>query len=659
MFSKINITIILLSIFLVSSISKAQYLDYLKTKGEIYFSFEIKNAAEIDYLTNIISIDNVDGLKVYAYANEKEFEQFLKLNYKYEILPHPGDLIQPEMGSTTEDVKSWNVYPTYDAYVAMMYQFEANYPSICKIIDAGNSVQGRKILFAKISDNVNSKEAEPQFMYTSSMHGDELTGYVLMLRLIDSLLSTYGSDSRITNLVNNIEIWINPLANPDGAYRTGNHTVSGAIRYNANGFDLNRNFPDPVNGVHPNQQIETTRFRALQEANNFSLIANFHGGAEVVNYPWDRWSNVGSGSRVHADQTWYYAISRRYADTCHLYSPSNYMRFLDNGVTNGGAWYVITGGRQDYTNWYRWGREVTIEISNTKLPSASLLPNFWEYNKRSLLNYMENVLYGVKGIVTDILGSPIKAQITVVGHDVDNSQVFSDSATGFYLRMLAPGTYNITFSAPGFISQTINNISVSNFSSTTLNVQLSPSPPYQIRLTAFIEGLFDGTMMASDTVSVELRNASSPYNLVETKKIFLDATGYGTTTLSSVLDAASYYIVVKHRNSIETWSSAPQAFVNGILNYDFTSDRSKAYGNNLVRKGRKWCIYSGDVNQDGLVDLTDVNLIVNDAILYTTGSYLNTDLNADTWADLSDILIAVNNSIIYVTKQSPPVFSSR
>jgi len=50
-------------------------------------------------------------------------------------------------------------------------------------------------------------------MYTSSMHGDELTGYVLMLRLIDSLLSTYGTNPRVTNLVNNFEIWINPLAN--------------------------------------------------------------------------------------------------------------------------------------------------------------------------------------------------------------------------------------------------------------------------------------------------------------------------------------------------------------------------------------------------------------------------------------------------------------
>lgn len=653
MLKKFTSCLLILFVILVAITSYGQDVDYLKTKGEVYFSFSIESKNELQFLTNIISIDNVDGLKVYAYANEKEFSEFLKLNYKFEILPHPASLIEPEMANSVEGVKSWNFYPTYDAYVAMMNQFAANYPSICQIVDAGNSVQGRKILFAKISDNVTEREPEPQFMYTSSMHGDELTGYVLMLRLIDSLLTSYGNDTRITNLINSTEIWINPLANPDGAYYGGNSTVANARRYNANGYDLNRNFPDPINGVHSSQQIETTRFRTVQEANNFSLIANFHGGAEVVNYPWDRWSNVGVGSRVHADENWYYFISRQYADTCHVYSPSSYMTYLNNGVTNGGAWYVITGGRQDYTNWYRWGREVTIEISNTKLPSASLLPNFWEYNKRSLLTYMENVLYGIKGIVTDVYGSPLKAQVTVVSHDVDNSQVYSDSISGFYLRMLAPGTYSLTFSAPGYVSKTINNVSVSNFSATNLNVQLNSILPYQLRVTALIEGFYNGIVMTPDTLTVEIRNSTAPYSLIEQVKVLTDSTGYAAASLTSLIEAANYYLVVKHRNSIETWSSSPQSFINGLLTYDFTTGRRKAYGNNLVLKGTKWCIYSGDVNQDGLVDSSDVNFISNDAFNFSTGTVLATDLNADSWVDLSDLVIAVNNANNFVAKQTP------
>jgi hypothetical protein len=493
---------------LFCSILLAQHPDsrFFEKNGEVYFRFNVTDKEEINFLTTIISVDNVVGNIVYAYANENEFYEFLKYNYEYEVLTNPGDLIEAEIGSTIREILDWNVYPTYDGYVNMMYQFQANYPAICKIIDAGNSVQGRKILFAKITSNVNQREAKPQFMYTSTMHGDEATGYVLMLRLIDSLLTSYGTDTRITNLVNNVEIWINPNANPDGTYYGGNNTVTGARRYNANGYDLNRNFPDPIDGVHPQQQVETTIFRNIQEANNFSHIANFHGGTEVVNYPWDRWVNTGSNSRVHADQTWYQFISRLYADTCQFYSPSGYMTFL-GGVTNGGTWYVISGGRQDYTNYYRWGREVTIEISNTKLPAGSLLPNFWEYNKRSFLNYIEAVLYGIKGIVTDTVYNPVKAKITVVGHDVDNSEVWSDSTTGFYLRMLAPGTYSFKFQASGHYDTTISNISLgSYFSSTMLNVKMTPLVPVPVELTSFSASVIDNDVFLNWSTASEINN---------------------------------------------------------------------------------------------------------------------------------------------------------
>jgi murein tripeptide amidase MpaA len=98
------------------------------------------------------------------------------------------------------------------------------------------------MLAIQISDNVGVDEDEPSFLYTSSMHGNELTGYVLMLRLIDEILKGYGTNSKYTYLVNEVDIWINPLANPDGAYINGDNSVSGATRYNANGVDLNRNF---------------------------------------------------------------------------------------------------------------------------------------------------------------------------------------------------------------------------------------------------------------------------------------------------------------------------------------------------------------------------------------------------------------------------------
>ena len=494
-------------VFVISSISISQVIDenYFKENSEAYFKFSILDRSEIKTLTRIISIDNVDGNLVYAYANENEFKEFEKLNYPYTILPHPGKLIEPEMSSDIEGITAWDVYPTYDAYLAMMYQFQTNYPDLCRIVDAGNTVQGRKILFAVISDNVTMHETEPQFMYTSSMHGDELTGYVLMLRLIDSLLTTYGTNARITNLVNNVEIWINPLANPDGTYRSGNNTVSGATRYNYNNYDLNRNFPDPIYGVHTNQQIETTRFRTIAEANNFALVANFHGGTEVVNYPWDTWTNTPPDNRHHPDEAWYQYISHLYADTCQANSPANYMNGYDDGITNGGDWYVINHGRQDYTNFFRWGREVTIEISDTKLIPAAQLPAHWNYNRKSLIKYMEAVLKGVNGIVTDTLGNPVRAKITVLNHDTDNSEVYSD-LTGFYIRMLSPGTYSIKFEATDYYTQTINNIVVSSYNSlTTLNVQLVSSI-IPVELVSFTASVNENTVLLNWFTVTETNN---------------------------------------------------------------------------------------------------------------------------------------------------------
>ncbi len=186
------------------------------------------------------------------------------------------------------------------------------------------------------------------------MHGDETTGYILLLRLIDHLLSNYGADTELTSLINNTEIWINPLANPDGTYASGNHTVFGATRGNANLVNLNRNYPDPEDGQHPDGntwQVETLAFMDLAEEQNFALAANTHGGAEVVNYPWDTWS------RLAADDDWWQMVAHEYADTAQYYSPSGYFNGFNDGITNGYAWYSISGGRQDYMNYFHHCRE--------------------------------------------------------------------------------------------------------------------------------------------------------------------------------------------------------------------------------------------------------------------------------------------------------------
>ncbi|MBU0982476.1 MAG: hypothetical protein KKA42_01300, partial [candidate division Zixibacteria bacterium] len=441
--------------------------------GETYFSFTVDSRAELEKLTRVISIDNVMDKQVFAYANDDQLAAFDKMGYTYDILPHPGTLNTEQMADSKEAMTDWDAYPTYSHYVALMDSFAVTYPDICEIVSIGTSTNGKQLLFAKISDNVGTEEDEPEVMYTSSMHGDETTGYVLMLRLIDSLLVGYGVDPAITAMVDEMEFWINPLANPDGTYGTGN-IISSPTRGNANGVDLNRNYPDPPSTDHPDGQAwqaETIAFMAAADSLSWVISANMHGGAEVANYPWDTWV------RRHPDDQWWQNVCRDYADSAQYYSPSGYLTQENNGITNGYDWYQTDGSRQDYMNWYKGCREMTLELSYTKFLSASSLPAHWDYNKRSFLQYLGAARYGIRGIVTDaVTSAPVAATVTVLNHDIDNSQIYTDPDVGDYHRMIETGTYDLEFSCPGYYTDTVTGISATETSSTRVDVQLVPLP---------------------------------------------------------------------------------------------------------------------------------------------------------------------------------------
>lgn len=365
----------------------ARLFDKHQNHGEVYFRFQNQNL-DIEKISHLISIDKASGNTwFYAYANSKQFLSLAEENMQIEMLQHPGTLFHPKMKSFVDvkNIQEWDFYPTYDAYVNMIYQFESLYPNLCRIEVIGQTQNGRDLLACVISDNAQLDPAEVQFLYTSSIHGDETTGYVLLLRLIDYLLSNYGTLSNITEMVDNMEIWINPLANPDGSYAGGNNSIFGATRYNANGVDMNRNYEDPRVGANPDgneYQLETLAFMELAENNNFKMSANIHGGEEVCNYPWDTWQEL------HPKDEWWKYVCHQYADTAQFYSPPGYLDGFDDGITNGAEWYVITGGRQDYMNWFHDCLEFTLEISTTKLLPENQLENWWQYNYRSLINYM-------------------------------------------------------------------------------------------------------------------------------------------------------------------------------------------------------------------------------------------------------------------------------
>jgi hypothetical protein len=364
-------------------------------------------------------------------------------------------------------------YPTYPLYEQLLSDFATAYPDITRLHNLGTLPSGRKIWALKITDNPDAEEIEPKVLYTSSMHGDELGGYHVSLRLISHLLCNYDNDNELTELVNTTEIWINPLANPDGAYYAGNQSVNNAIRWNGNGVDLNRNYPAPDDSPSSDDfQPETSIFMAFAEEVSFDLALNFHGGAEVFNYPWDTYSER------HADDDWWQHVAAEFAEGCQENADQNgYFTDLEDGITNGYDWYPVNGGRQDYMNYDHRAREATLEISGIKLVPESQFEEMWQHTKEPLINFIQQANYGLTGTVTDSLtGEPLLASIVIPGHDLRNSDVFSKLPTGRYHRYLKEATYDVRFEAEGYYSKTLT-INVIDQQALLENVQLLQESP--------------------------------------------------------------------------------------------------------------------------------------------------------------------------------------
>lgn len=359
-----------------------------------------------------------------------------------------------------------DTWPTYAEIGPLLLSYEATYPGLCRRYDLGLSHEGRHLWAMKISDNVDVEEDEPEFKYISTMHGNEIVGVKMCLNLIDTLLTGYGTDPQVTNLVDEVEIWIVPLMNPDGYDR------SPRTRTNAQGIDLNRSFPDPYtspNNTPAGRATETQVIMNWSFAHSFTLSANFHGGALVVNYPFD---NNASGSSVYTptpDDDLFIWVSEQYSqhNLPMWNSPSFY-----HGITNGADWYAISGGMQDWNYHYMGNNEVTIELGTTKEPPASTIPTYWNDNRAAMLAYMEACLVGVRGRVYDAqTGAPLAATVTVVGRSHD---VYTDPDVGDYHRMLRPGSYQLRFAAAGYETLTLP-VTVAAGPATRLDVPMGPS----------------------------------------------------------------------------------------------------------------------------------------------------------------------------------------
>lgn len=429
---------------------------------EIVVAVSLPDRAALDVLVSEgFVIDAVDDTTATVYATPEDLARLTALGYTWRPVDRATGL---------PDAKTLEGYHDYSQVTALLQDYAAAYPDILQLMSLGRSVQGRELWVVLITDCPVEEEDEPEFKYIGAVHGDEPLGTELCLRFIDRLLTAYGSDPYITGLVNTTAIWILPLMNPDGR--------EGGRRGNANGADLNRWFPiypdDYTVTLWDGEELdlegrppEVQHVMAWTAARSFVLSASFHAGSLVVNYPYDD-DGRGSIDSPTPDDLLFENLARRYSyNNTPMYENPQF----DDGITNGAAWYAITGGMQDWNYRYAGCMEVTIELSNTKWPAGSSLPAYWADNEAAMFAYLEAVHLGVRGLVTDRpSGAPLWAKVSLAGN---THPVFTDPEAGDYHRLLLPGLYSLSFTAPGYIPYRTNAFVVGAGEASRIDVTLS------------------------------------------------------------------------------------------------------------------------------------------------------------------------------------------
>jgi hypothetical protein len=451
-------------------------IDRCPFTGRFPVEITLDSPVELSFLEHgRFDIDQVHGLIVTVYVTDAELSDLRAAGFHAVPIPNQARRAWAEEGRDGREA-----YHTYDTLTAELQQIAAAHPDIVQLRTIGASYQGRELWMMKLSDNVTLDEPEPEFKYSAAIHGNEPVGMEMCVYLIRLLVDNYGTDPELTALVNDLEIYICPLHNPDGN--------ANGTRYNAQGYDLNRSFPDPYDDPVDDpagRPIEVQRMMYFQYAHNIILGVNFHTGALVVNYPWD--SLYG---QYTPDDEMFLNLSLGYSV---LNPPMWNSSEFENGVTIGWDWYVIHGGMQDWA--YNWRNEVhvTIEQSNSSWPPASQLAQLWENNREAMLWYMAQARIGVEGFATDASnGSPIKATVEVIEI---NKPMWGEPAQGYYHRLLEAGTYTLEFSAENYVPLTVNNVVVTAGTTTHLDVQLQPVAIYTV--SGMVTDAADGTPLAA------------------------------------------------------------------------------------------------------------------------------------------------------------------
>jgi hypothetical protein len=278
------------------------YGQYYSVNGKSVVRFYLDETSKREFLTSSSHLDIASVGDTYAdvVLDEEERKSYESKGFNMEIIP-------------TGYVDDFNLsaYHSYDEMVAELYLLQDTYPSLARVYDLGDSIQGRDILAIKISDNVDTDEEETEILVQANHHARELMTVEVPLFMANYLLENYDK-TVIKNVVDNHELWFIPMANPDGhvivettdsSWRKNarDNNGDGSIDY-SDGVDLNRNYgytwgyddmgssPYPSDssyrGTSEFSEPETQAIRDFVLGRFFSYALDYHASGGYILYPW-------------------------------------------------------------------------------------------------------------------------------------------------------------------------------------------------------------------------------------------------------------------------------------------------------------------------------------------------------------------------------------
>jgi len=419
-------------------------------KGEKEIKVFLNSVADYTLLSDLKfngDINPFDGIGI-MYVTSEELNKLEKTGLSYKILK--DDLNEYYHDFWNQDVPPG--YYSYEKIIEISDSLAENFPEICKKFVFDSSVQGCQLGALKISDNVNVDETEAEVLFDGGIHGDEVGGPENAIRFARKLCIEYENVAQVTYLVNNREIWIYYMVNPDGRVNM--------TRYNGNGIDLNRDcgymWDAEGNSIGAFSQVETKTLRDVAYNSQFVIHTTYHSGMEGVLYPWCHRPDLSPDNENQNFMVGLYSSSSGYS----------YLQFLQSYHD-----YPTNGEVIDFTYGLNGSIGLTMEISNNKQPPQSQILHYFDINVPSMLAMIEYAGFGVEGIVTNaVTGYPVSGAIFVN----DYFPTYSDPTAGDYHKYVLPGTYSITVKANGYQTKTINNIVVTSNNSTITDFELTP-----------------------------------------------------------------------------------------------------------------------------------------------------------------------------------------